>query len=305
MQVEQQARNAADPTTRTSVLEGVFTGFFEELRRRRRSPRTVRCYASDLSDLDRWFRERFGRPIRPADLEVGCASAYREHLRRVGRSVATIHRRMTTLRRCADWAHRQGWLSEESAATLRQLVSSGPPPSGRPDRALDEETVARLLAALDGPRRARDLAMVRVLLETGLKVGALVQLDLNAVDFRGGGLRVDDPLRPPRVMALSGSTLGALARYVKIRGLEPGPLFRGERGPLGANAVQRVLRHLGRALGLDLSPGVLRHTFARRLLSAGAQRLELADAMGHGCLESARIYRRRAEYTAGQVSLTA
>jgi len=62
---------------------------------------------------------------------------------------------------------------------------------------------------------------------------------------------------------------------------------------LGTRAVQRVVARQGSPVGLEnLTPHVLRHTFAKNLVDAGVRLEKVADLLGHSRLDTTRIYTR-------------
>jgi len=68
-------------------------------------------------------------------------------------------------------------------------------------------------------------------------------------------------------------------------------VFLGQRGPIGPEAVQRVVRKYARLAQLeDVTPHTLRHTFAKRVLEGGAPAVTVARLLGHGSIETTAIY---------------
>jgi integrase/recombinase XerD len=172
-----------------------------------------------------------------------------------------------------------------------------------------------LSALLDSFSRLRDLAMVLLMLDWGLRPGEVLSLHLEDISY--GHRRVtirkrdDHPRgvrqksRQERVVDLfEPRTLDAVSRYVlHERPLEatsefvflvggPGPRS-GE--PLSYSALVRLFaRHLER-LGLRTpatTPHALRHTHATEMWEAGMRELALQRRLGHASPESTRIYTR-------------
>ena len=67
-------------------------------------------------------------------------------------------------------------------------------------------------------------------------------------------------------------------------------MFLGERGPLTANAVQRIVRKYCAFAKVKVSPSTLRHTFATNFLANEGDIVALADLLGHESLETTRLY---------------
>lgn len=68
-------------------------------------------------------------------------------------------------------------------------------------------------------------------------------------------------------------------------------LFLGQRGAIGAEAVQRIVRKYARLAQLKgITPHTLRHTFAKRILEGGTPAVTVARLLGHGSVETTAIY---------------
>jgi len=149
------------------------------------------------------------------------------------------------------------------------------------------------LRELDRRAGAGDQAIVQVLLSTGLRVGELVELEVEQVTVGGrrGVVLVDDSHGfGQRRLSLTPDARRALGAYLAARGDASGPLFLGERGPLTANAIQRIVRKYCAFAKVKASPGTLRHTFAQSFLKGCGDLVELADLLGHESLETTRLY---------------
>ncbi len=73
----------------------------------------------------------------------------------------------------------------------------------------------------------------------------------------------------------------------------------GERGPLTANAIQRIIRKYCAFAKVKVSPSILRHTFANAFLADDGDVVALADVLGHESLETTRLYLSNGSNNAG------
>lgn len=267
-----------------------FEAFAEALRAQGRTDRTIASYRSDWQGLGRWLEARHDVPLDLTALTAARVKEYRAHLLAHAMRASTINRKLTFVRRYAAWAEQAGVLAPRFAGEL-QAVPHVSQPRRRPQGLSDLER-QRLLRQVETHGCARDTAIVHTLLQTGVRVSELVSLcreDLQ-LTTRGGRVRVEAE-RTRRELSLDRAGRRALARYLEARGDAPGPLFLGERGPLTANAVQRIVRRHCADAGIDASPGTLRHTFANHFLRARRGDLvDLADLLGHECLDTTRLY---------------
>ena len=174
---------------------------------------------------------------------------------------------------------------------------------------------ADVTALLDSMTNLRDLAMVLLMLDGGLRPGEVLGLHLDDIAY--GHRRVtirkrDDHPRGARqkshrervVDLLEARTLDAVNRYVlHERPLEADTEFvflvggRGKRRtqPLSYTALVRMFSRRLAKLGIrtpDMTPHALRHTHATAMWEAGMRELSLQQRLGHASPESTRIYTR-------------
>lgn len=165
---------------------------------------------------------------------------------------------------------------------------------------LSPEEVTRLLAAPapELPYTLRDYAMVRCVVDLGLRASEVVNLGLDDIDWVAGTLRVG-PNKSRRVdlMPLPQATGSAIAKYLHSERPETAnrrvfvrhvaPIDR----PVGPGAVGHAIRKAYLRCGMTQTRvHVLRHTLASRLLEAGATLKEVADVLRHRALDTSLIY---------------
>lgn len=275
-------------------------GFLEDLNGSERSARTKSAYISDLNDFLGWLSDRIPEGSKaPAlkDLDLG---AYQDHLvteREL--SPSTINRRIASLRQLFSWFHDKGHLPKDPSRNLKWLaVDRLPPKQLIPDqyKALLVEARRQVNDKSRQSLKIRNSAIVELLLTLGLRVGELSALKVPDVNIKGDipRLRIRSTRGDQsRDLPIPKDVRIALARWLKVRPKDSGPyLFVSQkRGPLNPATVFRVISGLGKAVGLKLSPQVLRHTAATRLIhEAGADVADVASLLGHRSLEPASRY---------------
>jgi integrase/recombinase XerD len=145
---------------------------------------------------------------------------------------------------------------------LRAMIKACTPPKGA------EPKVAM--------RYRRDEAMIRLMLETGLRAGEVVALELGDVDLSSGALTVRRGKGGKgRVVPIGPDASLALDRYLRLRRghrlAASDDLWLGDRGKrFSYDALHKTLRERADAAGvLGFHPHRLRHTAAHRWLAAG------------------------------------
>lgn len=257
------------------------------------SPHTIRSYAADLREFERYIGELgLSSPLEADHLAV---RGYLAKLRLEGRSRSTVSRKISTLRSFYRFARRMGY-------TDRDPTSSVHAPSWR--RRLPEfltvEEVERLLEAPDrtNPLEARDKAMLELMYSTGIRVGELVALDLEDVDLENRLVRVRGKGRRERIVPFGVPAEEALRLYLSLRdrflkGREERALFLSGRGRrmTERNFRERLALYARRAgIVRRISPHTLRHSFATHMLEAGADLRAVQEFLGHASLATTQIY---------------
>lgn len=215
---------------------------------------------------------------------------------RAGGSVATLRRQFSALRRFCAWLRMQGRLSSDPLATLE--------PPKLPQRlpgVLSEDQVESLLNAPDTgtPLGVRDRAILEVLYASGMRVSELTAVELPAVNFRQGLVRVTGKGGKDRLTPLGEQSIDWLRRWCEgprrdWLGSSPcDALFIGARGSgLTRQAVWHRIRFHARQAGIGepVSPHKLRHSFATHLLDHGADLRVVQLLLGHADLATTQIY---------------
>ncbi|MBU7027518.1 MAG: tyrosine-type recombinase/integrase [Theionarchaea archaeon] len=145
---------------------------------------------------------------------------------------------------------------------------------------------------LDSIFSKRDLAIVRLLYASGLRVSELVGLNRdtieeNVIRVRSGKGKKD------RVVFIDDGTLELIGEYLNERADENPALFVNRRGTRLTDRYIEILvkRHAKRAgIKKKVTPHTLRHTFATHLLQNKANIMVIKDLLGHASLSTTQIY---------------
>ena len=166
---------------------------------------------------------------------------------------------------------------------------------------LSEAEVERLLNAPDEGTLygLRDKAMIEVLYASGLRVSELVGLRIHDVNLEMAYLRCFGKGSKERVIPLGHFAVRALDRYLQEgRGAFPKAgesdiLFLNRNGgQMSRQGFWKLLKKYGKAAGIvsDLTPHVLRHSFATHLLNHGADLRAIQEMLGHADIATTQIY---------------
>lgn len=170
-------------------------------------------------------------------------------------------------------------------------------------RVLTASEVRQLLDTCKGKgaENRRDLALLTIMLDTGLRLTEVTNLKFEDVS-EDRTLRVFGKGRKWRTVALGETSSAALDRWLRIRGDRPGGLWTGRRGDLTPNGVRLVVRRRGRMIGSRVHPHMLRHTFVDNWLRNGGSEVDLSRLAGW---TSTAMASRYAQHRAAERAITA
>ena len=170
-------------------------------------------------------------------------------------------------------------------------------------RHLSIDDVDRLLAQPDvkTPRGLRDRALIELLYATGLRVSELISLRPADVNLEASYLTCTGKGEKQRIVPMGDEAARWVRRYLRdgrlvLLGKRSSPrLFvNARRGGPGLTRVGfwKILKAYGRTAGVtaDLSPHMLRHSFATHLLERGADLRAIQMMLGHADLSTTQIY---------------
>ena len=167
---------------------------------------------------------------------------------------------------------------------------------------LRDDEVEALLARIPTKSATglRNRTLVQVFLGAGLRLAEALALLPSDVDLDRGLVRVNRGKgAKDRVVPVDAETLGWLRSWLERRAAlgfnGRQPVFCGVRNagrPLRACQVQRMLASTAKAAGIErqVSPHVLRHTYASRMLRRGYTLAEVRDLLGHANIATTSIY---------------
>ena len=254
------------------------------------SANTVAAYRADVVGFVEWAGEM---AVSPAAVDRALLRRYVAALTTGGYAKRSIARKVSSLRRYFAYLRREGVLAADPSTALR-----APSGDGRLPRVLDHADVSTLLegVAPDGEphwRRLRDDAVLEVLYGSGVRVGELCGLDLDALDLSAGAMAVWGKGSKQRRVPLSAPAVVALRAWLTVRHDVVAPmagpaLFGNERGArLSPRDVRRIL---DRRSPRPTHPHALRHTFATHLLDGGADLRAVQELLGHADVSTTQRY---------------
>jgi integrase/recombinase XerD len=261
---------------------------------RRMSPNTLESYARDLSHLAT-FAEKRGVGLDALDRSA--LEAFVRAQLSSGLAPRSVSRLVACVRGFYKFVAVEQKLARNPADDLRSPRAWPALP-----KFLSLEEVDRLLEQPDvsTPRGLRDKALIEVLYATGLRVSELIALRAGDLNLEDGYLTCIGKGDKQRMVPLGQEAVAWVRQYVRdgrtalVRKTASPWLFVNARdgGPLSRVGFWKVLKAYGQRAGIgrDLSPHVLRHSFATHLLDRGADLRMIQVMLGHADLSTTQIY---------------
>ena len=200
-------------------------------------------------------------------------------------------------------------LAEGLAQADPARVVRPPAPPRRLPHAISVPDVARLLqVAGDAPAQRRDRALLELLYGTGARISEALGLDIDDLDLSGGTggavatVRLAGKGGKQRIVPIGSYACRALDAYLVqarpslaagARGGQPSrAVFLNARGGrLTRQGAWGALRAAAARAGLDeISPHMLRHSFATHLLDGGADVRVVQELLGHASVSTTQVY---------------
>lgn len=145
--------------------------------------------------------------------------------------------------------------------------------------------------------RLRDLAIVTLLLGTGIRVSECVGLDISDVDFKNGGIRVVRKGGSEMIVYFGEEVEKALLDYLEVRstitpvpGQENALFYSSQRRRIGVKAVENMVKKYASAVttAKKITPHKLRSTFGTSLYKETGDIYLVADVLGHKDVNTTR-----------------
>ena len=220
-----------------------------------------------------------------------------ENLRAAGKTARTVARHISSIR-----SFHQFLLREKVTTTDPTVHLEMPQLEQKLPKVLSVEEVDALIAAPDcsKPQGIRDVAMLELLYASGMRISELIGLDVEDVHLTMGFVRVFGKGGKERIVPLGRGALSALSKYLEraryeLQGRYPktNALFINQRGKrLTRQGCWKLIKQHAQQANIqkELTPHVLRHSFATHLIENGADLRAVQEMLGHADISTTQIY---------------
>jgi integrase/recombinase XerC len=273
--------------------------FARHLRAERgRSVHTQRAYLADVRGLLAFARERGATEL--GDLQLSDLRSWLAQLADDGAARSTIARRAAAARTFLRWAAHTGLIgTDPSLRLVAPRRSRSLPGVLKPDEAKGLLDLAAVAADENDPMRLRDRAALELLYASAIRVGELVALDVDDVDFGANLVRVMGKGAKERTVPFGDPARRAMSEWLEqgrpqvvTAGSGPALLLGRRGGRVDPRQVRTAIHALLAQVpdAPDLGPHGLRHSAATHLLDGGADLRMVQELLGHASLATTQIY---------------
>lgn len=287
-------------------MQQLVEDFLQYLRHERgQSEQTQKTYQALLGKCVAWATAQGIRDWKSVELSHLMAFLHQERTRQPADapktsprtlSPETIYLEIAALRAFYRFCETEKYLPVNVAENL-----SLPRRWQRLPKALTNEEIERLLQPIppETPPSLCDQAILELAYAAGLRLAELRNLRLEQLHLEAGFVIVVGKGNKERVVPVGRPAIAALQRYLEagrptlVSPRSPANVFLTRRGtPFAAVTLWLRIKRRARLAGIDrnVTPHMLRHSFATHLLEHGADLRVIQELLGHASISTTEVY---------------
>lgn len=258
------------------------------------SANTIASYSSDLSQFSAFTKEMDVDSASGVTEEL--LTGYLARLRKERYASTSVSRKLAAIRAFMKFLQREGDIKRDAAGWVENPRPTKPLP-----KTLTEYEIVRLLSQPDTSslNGLRDKAMLETLYAAGLRVSELIGLRVQDVNLDVGFVRCIGKGSKERVAPIGEVAIEAIHKYLFscrpsfAKGERDEHLFLTNRGrAMTRVGFWKIIKKYALAAGItiNITPHMLRHSFATHLLEHGADIRSIQEMLGHASVATTQIY---------------
>ncbi|MEA5094368.1 MAG: tyrosine-type recombinase/integrase [Sedimentibacter saalensis] len=284
------------------MMENSIENYKHYLNLKRLSPNTVSSYIYDINSFRDYLNDNYNLDItktRKAQILT-----YLVNLQKQGKSSSTISRTISALKNFFEFLKKEKLIEDNPATSIHSPKQIKKIPS-----VLSEDEVNQLMKIADITtfKGSRDSAILELLYSSGIKVTELINIKISHININAGIINIEGSKE--RIVPLSQYAKNAITNYLNN--------FRNTRckdhidflfvnidgEPLSRQGIWKILKFYEKKANLtnELSPQILRNSFAVHLLSHGADLGTVQELMGLSSFAAAQNYLGSVEFKSLEV----
>lgn len=257
--------------------------FLETLRTKKKySIHTYRAYETDLRKFFIFWAE-YDQKRENVSVLKKALTAYKEYLLQKKATISTVARKISCVNSFIRYANPEKAIKKLCSRPLVQLKTP---------QTISQKELSQLLDTIPDDQLptnmpCRDKCILELLYATGIRSSELVHIRLSHIDQEKRTIIIADSKGQPRIVFFGNKAAQQLARYCATERPQTEPdndyLFISSRKkPLTCRTIQRTCAAFGSLIGRkQLTPQILRHSFALHLLERGTSLATVQSLLGH------------------------
>ncbi len=256
------------------------------------SNNTLQSYKRDITQYESYINEENLQYLKVTKDDI---KKYLENLKNIGKKTSTISRNLASIRSFYQYLVRTKKIKEDPTEGIQS-----PKVEKRVPSVLSSKEVELLLEqpkAVD-LKGIRDKAMLEFAYATGMRVTEIINLNIEDVNLKEGYVSCTNANKQ-RNIPLGAISINALKEYIKkarpylIKSEDEKSLFVNINGKrLTRQGFWKIIKYYKEQAHIDkdITPHVLRHSFATHLLQNGADLKAIQVMLGHSDISSTQVY---------------
>lgn len=279
---------------RENNMEDYLDGFLEYIRIERNYSDYTECnYELDIEKYEEYL-DKFNKNFK--SIKYKDVLDYDKYLKEVANLKATsINRHLSSLRSFYNYLEREGVIKSNPF----KLVSGPKKEEHLPNYMKYSEFETMINLCEDTPLDIRNRALLETLFATGARIGELINININDIDFVNREVKVLGKGNKERICYLNEHACNSLENYINnsreilLGKHKSNRLFINHiGGNLTTRGVRDIIDNIVKksALNIKVTPHTFRHTFATMLLNEGCDLKSVQELLGHANLSTTSIY---------------
>lgn len=306
LEQENKLRNKIDE--RLEQLPEIFTSFYNYLESDQKSYGTIKHYIEYVADFMDYVTRGKNNDVFYETVQVPQIREYIVSLRR--REEDGVEVKNSESIQAARWSALNtfyNFLVMDDYIEVNPMTKTKRPKNKKQSEVvyLEQDEINTILDKVRADARInmvnRDLAIITLGIATGLRVAAIVAIDIDDVDFKNNTIRVIEKGHKDRVVTFGANTRAILSQWILDRstyfeGAATSALFVSQtRQRMTEEGVRKLIKRYTAGLSKHITPHNLRKTAATQACKSGIDINTVANMLGHNSISTTQRYMAVAE----------
>lgn len=255
------------------------------------SANTVDAYIRDVVQFNDYLTKYCGE-VNMLETNKTVVITYLSYLQKNGKAISTISRNLASLRCLYQYLLNNNFILEDPTFNLKSPKSERKLPN-----VLNKAEIELLISQtnIKTEKGARDKAMIQLIYSAGLRVTEILDLNIDDLNIESGLLKLRQDSMS-RILPLDKLAINSLVNYLeqyRTNSNSDEPLFTNLQGDkLTRQGIWKIFKQYNKMAGInkDITPHILRHSFAIHMLNNGVSLTKIQKMMGHSDLSTIQSY---------------